>query len=31
MPNAEKLAKKNKYFDKLIQLCEGYPNALIAR
>ena len=29
MPNAEKLAKKNKYFAKLIDLCENHPNALI--
>jgi len=29
MPNAEKLAKKNKYFDKLINLCIDHPNMLI--
>jgi len=29
MPNAEKLAKKNKYFEKLIGLCTSAPNALI--
>mmetsp|Transcript_93411 Transcript_93411/g.183127 ORF Transcript_93411/g.183127 Transcript_93411/m.183127 type:complete len:322 (+) Transcript_93411:93-1058(+) len=29
MPNAEKLAKKGKYFEKLIELCTTAPNALI--
>lgn len=29
MPNAEKLEKKQKYFDKLINLCETCPAALI--
>jgi large subunit ribosomal protein LP0 len=29
MPNAEKLAKKGEYFDKLINLCVNCPNALI--
>jgi large subunit ribosomal protein LP0 len=29
MPNAEKLAKKGAYFDKLIDLCVNTPNALI--
>jgi len=29
MPNAEKLAKKTQYFDKLIDLCVNHPNALI--
>eukprot|EP00420_Gonyaulax_spinifera_P032686 CAMPEP_0197878074 /NCGR_PEP_ID=MMETSP1439-20131203/6542_1 /TAXON_ID=66791 /ORGANISM="Gonyaulax spinifera, Strain CCMP409" /LENGTH=322 /DNA_ID=CAMNT_0043497455 /DNA_START=87 /DNA_END=1055 /DNA_ORIENTATION=- len=29
MPNAEKLAKKQAYFDKLIDLCVNHPNALI--
>lgn len=29
MPNAEKLAKKQAYFDKLIDLCVNTPNALI--
>jgi len=29
MPNAEKLAKKQKYFEKLIDLCVNSPNALI--
>jgi len=29
MPNAEKLAKKSAYFDKLIDLCINSPNALI--
>jgi len=29
MPNAEKLAKKNKYFDKLVNLCVDTPNALL--
>jgi large subunit ribosomal protein LP0 len=29
MPNAEKLAKKQKYFDKLVDLCVNTPKALI--
>jgi len=29
MPNAEKLAKKEKYFNKLIDLCVNSPNALL--
>merc|ERR1719463_430661 len=29
MPNAEKLAKKQQYFDKLIDLCVNSPKALI--
>jgi len=29
MPNAEKLAKKNEYFEKLISLCIDTPNALL--
>jgi len=29
MPSAEKLAKKNKYFQKLINLCIDHPNMLI--
>jgi len=29
MPNAEKLAKKGKYFEKLIDLCVNTPSALI--
>eukprot|EP00440_Ansanella_granifera_P050811 gb/GFBE01055069.1/.p1 GENE.gb/GFBE01055069.1/~~gb/GFBE01055069.1/.p1 ORF type:complete len:322 (+),score=139.97 gb/GFBE01055069.1/:1-966(+) len=29
MPNAEKLAKKDKYFNKLIDLCVNSPNALL--
>eukprot|EP00401_Gymnodinium_catenatum_P080416 CAMPEP_0117503390 /NCGR_PEP_ID=MMETSP0784-20121206/24306_1 /TAXON_ID=39447 /ORGANISM="" /LENGTH=136 /DNA_ID=CAMNT_0005298707 /DNA_START=71 /DNA_END=477 /DNA_ORIENTATION=- len=29
MPNAEKLAKKQEYFEKLINLCVETPNALI--
>jgi len=29
MPNAEKLAKKQAYFDKLIDLCVNHPNALL--
>jgi len=29
MPNAEKLAKKEKYFNKLIDLCLNSPNALL--
>jgi len=29
MPNKEKLAKKNAYFEKLIQLCVDHPQALI--
>merc|ERR1711988_1242678 len=29
MPNAEKLAKKQEYFNKLIDLCVNTPNALI--
>jgi len=29
MPSKEKLAKKNAYFEKLIDLCHNYPNALI--
>jgi len=29
MPNAEKLAKKQAYFDKLIDLCVNHPQALI--
>jgi len=29
MPNAEKLAKKQSYFDKLIDLCVNHPNALL--
>jgi len=29
MPNAEKLAKKSEYFNKLIDLCVNTPNALI--
>jgi len=29
MPNAEKLAKKQAYFDKLISLCVDHPQALI--
>jgi len=29
MPNAEKLAKKNKYFEKLVNLCVETPNALL--
>jgi large subunit ribosomal protein LP0 len=29
MPNAEKLAKKGEYFDKLIDLCVNSPNALL--
>jgi large subunit ribosomal protein LP0 len=29
MPNAEKLAKKQKYFDRLIDLCVNTPKALI--
>lgn len=29
MPNAEKLAKKSKYFEKLINLCVNHPNMLI--
>jgi len=29
MPSAEKLAKKNKYFEKLVNLCVNFPNALI--
>jgi len=29
MPNAQKLAKKQAYFDKLIDLCVNSPNALI--
>mmetsp|Transcript_18553 Transcript_18553/g.33237 ORF Transcript_18553/g.33237 Transcript_18553/m.33237 type:complete len:324 (+) Transcript_18553:81-1052(+) len=29
MPNAEKLAKKNAYFEKLINLCVNHPNALL--
>mmetsp|Transcript_43198 Transcript_43198/g.109537 ORF Transcript_43198/g.109537 Transcript_43198/m.109537 type:complete len:327 (-) Transcript_43198:76-1056(-) len=29
MPSAEKLAKKQKYFDKLVDLCVNTPNALI--
>jgi len=29
MPNAEKLAKKQQYFEKLIDLCVNSPNALI--
>eukprot|EP00403_Amphidinium_massartii_P027291 CAMPEP_0178398720 /NCGR_PEP_ID=MMETSP0689_2-20121128/14916_1 /TAXON_ID=160604 /ORGANISM="Amphidinium massartii, Strain CS-259" /LENGTH=324 /DNA_ID=CAMNT_0020019487 /DNA_START=123 /DNA_END=1097 /DNA_ORIENTATION=- len=29
MPNAEKLAKKSAYFEKLIDLCVNYPLALI--
>jgi len=31
MPNAEKLAKKHKYFEKLINLCIDSPNALIVQ
>jgi large subunit ribosomal protein LP0 len=31
MPNAEKLAKKNAYFAKLIDLCLNTPNALLVR
>jgi len=31
MPNAEKLAKKNKYFEKLINLCIDSPNALLVQ
>jgi len=31
MPNAEKLAKKQVYFDKLIDLCVNTPKALIVR
>jgi large subunit ribosomal protein LP0 len=31
MPNAEKLAKKQLYFDKLIDLCVNTPNALIVK
>jgi len=29
MPNAEKLAKKQEYFDKLVQLCVDSPGALL--
>jgi len=29
MPNAQKLEKKQKYFDKLVNLCINTPNALI--
>eukprot|EP00747_Dinoflagellata_sp_TGD_P152538 gnl/TRDRNA2_/TRDRNA2_177317_c0_seq2.p1 gnl/TRDRNA2_/TRDRNA2_177317_c0~~gnl/TRDRNA2_/TRDRNA2_177317_c0_seq2.p1 ORF type:complete len:322 (-),score=109.86 gnl/TRDRNA2_/TRDRNA2_177317_c0_seq2:79-1044(-) len=29
MPNAEKLAKKNKYFEKLVNLCVNHPQALL--
>jgi len=29
MPNAEKLAKKQKYFDKLVDLCVNTPKALV--
>uniref|UniRef100_A0A7S1Q7Q1 60S acidic ribosomal protein P0 n=1 Tax=Alexandrium catenella TaxID=2925 RepID=A0A7S1Q7Q1_ALECA len=29
MPNAEKLAKKQSYFDKLIDLCVNHPQALL--
>jgi len=29
MPNAEKLAKKQKYFEKLIDLCANCGNALV--
>ena len=29
MPNAEKLAKKQLYFDKLVNLCVEWPNALL--
>jgi len=29
MPNAEKLAKKNAYFEKLVNLCVDSPNALL--
>jgi len=29
MPNAQKLEKKQKYFDKLVNLCVNTPNALI--
>jgi len=29
MPSAEKLEKKNKYFQKLVNLCVNYPTALI--
>lgn len=31
MPNAEKLAKKQEYFDKLISLCVNSPQALLVR
>jgi len=31
MPNAEKLAKKNAYFEKLISLCIDTPNALLVQ
>jgi large subunit ribosomal protein LP0 len=31
MPNAERLAKKTLYLEKLIKLCIDYPNALLVR
>jgi len=31
MPNAEKLAKKKLYFDKLVDLCINTPNALLVQ
>lgn len=31
MPSAEKLAKKQKYFDKLVDLCVNHPQALLVK